>query len=162
MTTPAVTVYPGHTVAEAVWLLSPACLKRLPVTDHDGRLVGVVQRNALLNAPIRDDAEIREEIESGILAERFPAGAPSTVEVTVRNVVVGLSGHRAEADVPRLLAQIKDLDDVTAVNDHLSGVWVSPGEADPRLPYGRLGIPVPAQRDGDRGWGLDRVLDGAV
>ncbi|WP_328404261.1 CBS domain-containing protein [Streptomyces sp. NBC_00390] len=121
MTTPAVTVYPGQTVAEAAWLVSLSRLKRLAVTDHDGRLLGVVHRNALLNALIRDDAEIREEIESRILAEHFPAAAPSAVEVTVRNGVVDLSGHMAEADVPRRLAQIKALDDVTAVIDHLSG-----------------------------------------
>ncbi|MFD7445660.1 CBS domain-containing protein [Streptomyces sp. NPDC059909] len=120
MTTPAVSVYPGQTVAEAAWLVSLSRLKRLPVTDHDGRLVGVVHRNALLNALIRDDAAIREEIESRILAKRFPA-AQSTVEVAVRNGVVDLSGRMAEADVPRLLAQIEDLDDVTEVKDHLSG-----------------------------------------
>ncbi|MFP1625552.1 CBS domain-containing protein [Streptomyces sp. 5K101] len=57
MTTPAVTVYPGQTVAEAAWLVALSRLKRLPVTDHDGRLVGVVHRNTLLNALIRDDAE---------------------------------------------------------------------------------------------------------
>ncbi|MFI2368090.1 CBS domain-containing protein [Streptomyces sp. NPDC018833] len=120
MTTPAVTAYPGQTVAEAAWLVSLSRLKRLPVTDHDGRLVGVVHRNALLSALIRDDAKIREEIESRILAKHFPA-ALSTVEVTVRNGVVDLSGRIAEADVPRLLAQIKDIDDVTEVIDRLSG-----------------------------------------
>ncbi|MCX4510672.1 CBS domain-containing protein [Streptomyces sp. NBC_01619] len=120
MTTPAITVYPGQTVAEAAWLVSLSRLKRLPVTDHDGRLVGVVHRNALLNALIRDDAEIHEEIESRILDKHFPA-APGTVEVTVRNGVVDLRGHVAKADVPRLLAQIKDLDDVTEVIDHLGG-----------------------------------------
>ncbi|UUN25607.1 CBS domain-containing protein [Streptomyces sp. FIT100] len=118
MTTPAVTVYPGQTVAEAAWLVALSRLKRLPVTDHDGRLVGVVHRNALLNALIRDDDDIREEIESRILAKLFPA-ARSTVEVAVRNGVVDLSGRMAEADVPRLLAQIKDIDDVTDVIDHL-------------------------------------------
>ncbi|MER6102910.1 CBS domain-containing protein [Streptomyces sp. NPDC001832] len=119
MTTPAVTVFPGSTVAEATWLVSLSRLKRLPVTDHEGRLIGVVHRNALLNALIRDDAGIREEIESRILAEVFPA-AGKTVEVTVRNGVVDVSGRMEEADVPRLLAEIKDIDDVTEVIDHLN------------------------------------------
>lgn len=121
MTTPAVTVLPGSTVAEATWLASLSRLKRLPVADHEGRLIGVVHRNALLNALIRDDGGIREEIESRILAEDFPA-ARNTVEVTVRNGVVDVSGRMVEADVPRLLAEIKDIDDVTDVTDHLNPV----------------------------------------
>ncbi|MCX4799087.1 CBS domain-containing protein [Streptomyces sp. NBC_01242] len=121
MTTPAVTVFPGSTVAEATWLTSLSRLKRLPVTDHEGRLIGVVHRNALLNALIRDDGGIREEIESRILAEDFPA-ARNTVEVTVRNGVVDVSGRMVEADVPRLLAEIKEIDDVTEVTDHLNPV----------------------------------------
>ncbi|MCX4784960.1 MULTISPECIES: CBS domain-containing protein [unclassified Streptomyces] len=121
MTTPAVTVFPGSTVAEATWLASLSRLKRLPVTDHEGRLIGVVHRNALLNALIRDDGGIREEIESRILAEDFPA-ARNTVEVTVRNGVVDVSGRIVEADVPRLLAEIKEIDDVTEVTDHLNPV----------------------------------------
>lgn len=98
--------------------MSLSRLKRLPVTDHEGRLVGVVHRNALLNALIRDDAGIREEIESRILAEHFPA-ARNTVEVDVRNGVVDVRGQMAEDEVPRLLAEIKDIDDVTEVIDHL-------------------------------------------
>ncbi|MEV0493063.1 CBS domain-containing protein [Streptomyces atratus] len=121
MTTPAVTVFPGSAVAEAAWLVSLSRLKRLPVTDQDGRLVGVVHRNALLNALIRDDTRIREEIDSRILAKDFP-DARTTLEVTVRDGVVDLGGRMAEADVPRLLAQIKGIGDVTEVIDHVSRV----------------------------------------
>jgi CBS domain-containing protein len=121
MTSPAVTVFPDSTVAEATWLVSLSRLKRLPVTDHEGRLIGTVHRNTLLNALIRDDAGIREEIETRILAEDFPA-TRNTVEVTVRNGVVDVSGRIAEADVPRLLAEIKDIDDVTEVINRLNSV----------------------------------------
>ncbi|MFF9077114.1 CBS domain-containing protein [Streptomyces sp. NPDC014646] len=121
MTTPAVTVFPDSTVAEATWLVSLSRLKRLPVTDREGRLIGVVHRNVLLNALIRDDAGILDEVESRILAEDFPA-ARNTVEVTVRNGVVDVSGRMAEVDVPRLLAEIKDIDDVNEVIDHLNPV----------------------------------------
>ncbi|MFE2381269.1 CBS domain-containing protein [Streptomyces misionensis] len=47
MTSPAITVQPGATVAEAAWLAALSRLKRMPVTDHSGRLVGVVRRDAL-------------------------------------------------------------------------------------------------------------------
>jgi hypothetical protein len=44
------------------------------------------------------------------------------VEVTVREGVVDLRGQTAEADVPRLLAQIKGIGDMTEVVDHVSRV----------------------------------------
>ncbi|MCX4458922.1 CBS domain-containing protein [Streptomyces sp. NBC_01340] len=64
MTSPATMVLPGATVAETAYIAALSRLKRLPVTDHDGCLVGVVRRNALLQALIRDDAGIRKEIEA--------------------------------------------------------------------------------------------------
>ncbi|MEU4499326.1 CBS domain-containing protein [Streptomyces sp. NPDC023998] len=119
MTSPAVAVYPGASVAEAAWVMALSRLKRLPVTDHEGRLVGVVQRNALLQALVRDDSKIRQEIESEILERHFPK-AGDTVEVTVHNGAVELSGQMDEDGIPRLLAQIKEIEDVTEVVDHLS------------------------------------------
>ncbi|WP_415953112.1 CBS domain-containing protein [Streptomyces sp. KLOTTS4A1] len=120
MTSPAVTVFPRQTVAQAAWLVCLSRLKRLPVTDHFGRLVGVVHRNALLAALIRDDAQIREEIVTKILTAYFPADR-DTVKVTVRNGVVELDGKMRQSDVPLLLARIKDIDDVTEVRYHLAG-----------------------------------------
>jgi len=119
MTSPAVTVLPGASVAEAAWLVALSRLKRLPVTDREGRLVGVVQRNTLLQALIRDDARIREEIEERIVARRFPA-ARDAVEITVRGGVVDLDGKLAEDEIPRLIAAIDAIDDVIEVNDHLA------------------------------------------
>lgn len=119
MTSPAVAVYPGASVAEAAWVMALSRLKRLPVTDHEGRLVGVVQRHALLQALVRDDSMIRQEVESEILERHFPK-ARDTVEVTVHNGVVELSGRMDEDGIPRLLAQIKEIEDVAEVVDHLS------------------------------------------
>lgn len=119
MTSPAVAVYPGASVAEAAWVMALSRLKRLPVTDHEGRLVGVVQRNALLQALVRDDSMIRQKIESEILERHFPK-ARDTVEVTVHNGAVEVSGRMDEGGIPRLLAQIKEIEDVTEVVDHLS------------------------------------------
>lgn len=68
---------------------------------------------------VRDDSMIRHEIESGILERHFP-GARDTVEVTVHNGVVKVSGRMDEGGIARLLAQIKEIEDVTEVVDHLS------------------------------------------
>jgi CBS domain-containing protein len=119
MTSPAITVLPGATVAEAAWLASLSRLKRLPVADHDGRLVGVVRRNALLRALIRDDAGIREEIEAKIHAFCSPADREA-VEVKVHHGVVELTGRMSKAARSRLVAEVEDIDDVVEVNSHLT------------------------------------------
>ncbi|MFE3493104.1 CBS domain-containing protein [Streptomyces sp. NPDC059175] len=119
MTSPAITVHPEATVAEAAWLASLSRLKRLPVSDREGRLVGVVRRNVLLGALVRDDAGIREEIESRILAGEFP-GARDSVSVTVRNGAVVVSGRLDPGEAQRLLARIGRVADVTDVVDHLT------------------------------------------
>ncbi|MCQ4084818.1 CBS domain-containing protein [Streptomyces sp. RB6PN25] len=50
MTAPTISVYLATPVADAAWLAARSRLKPLPVTDHKGRLVGVVRRIALLEA----------------------------------------------------------------------------------------------------------------
>ncbi|WP_329316979.1 CBS domain-containing protein [Streptomyces sp. NBC_01262] len=118
MTTPAVTVRPSTTVADAAWLAARSRLKRLPVVDHRNRLVGVVSRIDLVRALVRDDTKIREEIESRIIRHDFLLD-PSRFEVTVANGVVGLNGRLDSDLIPKLLAAIQDIDDVVDVNDHL-------------------------------------------
>ncbi|MFH8387212.1 CBS domain-containing protein [Kitasatospora sp. NPDC018058] len=119
MTAPATTVRPGMTVSEAALTAARYRLKRMPVADWQGRLVGVVRRAALLSALVRDDEHIREEITSRILTREFhlPQGS---VEVTVRNGVVDLAGRLDRESIPRLVAEVRDIDDVTDVLDHLS------------------------------------------
>ncbi|WP_316740891.1 CBS domain-containing protein [Streptomyces sp. MK7] len=120
MTSPAITVPPGATVAEAAWLASLSRLKRIPVADHSGRLVGVVRRNALLEALIRDDERIRKDIEAKIQAFCSPADR-DTVAVTVREGVVDLTGRMSHAVMTRLVAEVEDVDDVVEVNNRLTG-----------------------------------------
>lgn len=119
MTAPAITVFPESTVAEAAWLAALSRLKRVPVTDRDGHLVGVVRRNTLLASLVRDDEGIREEIESRILTEEFPGTRPA-IEIVVRNGTVDVWGRMEPADARRLLDRIEGIADVTAVVDHLT------------------------------------------
>ncbi|MEU6973194.1 CBS domain-containing protein [Kitasatospora aureofaciens] len=119
MTTPATTVRPGTTVADAALTAALGRHKQMPVTDWQGRLVGVVRRAALLSALVRNDELIREEIADRILTREFhlPRGS---VEVTVRNGVVDLTGRLDRESIPQLLAEVRDIGDVTDVRDHLS------------------------------------------
>jgi CBS domain-containing protein len=119
MTFPPVTVHPSERVSDAAWTAAHARLKRLPVTDFQGRLVGVVSRQDLLRALIRDDAEIRAEAESLIARHLVD---PRAVEVTVKNGVVTLTGRLDKALVPELLAPVRDIDDVVEVVDAIVAV----------------------------------------
>jgi CBS-domain-containing membrane protein len=117
MTFPPVTVRPGELVADAAWTAAHARLKRLPVTDHQGRLVGVVSRIDLLRALIRDDAEIHAEVES-VIRHQFLLD-PETFEVTVEHGVVVLAGRPDAATIPKLLEAVREIEDVVDVVDHL-------------------------------------------
>ncbi|MFG3292959.1 CBS domain-containing protein [Streptomyces sp. NPDC048179] len=121
MTSPAITVLPGATVAEAAWLAALSRLKRIPVTDHEGRLVGAVGRDALLQTLIRDDAGIRAEVEDRISTVCAP-GERTTVEVTVHDGIVELSGRVPEATGARLLAETEAIADVVEVKNLLTTV----------------------------------------
>ncbi|MFE9773697.1 CBS domain-containing protein [Streptomyces sp. NPDC005931] len=112
MTFPPVTVHPAQRVADAAWTAAHRRLKRLPVTDYHGRLVGVVSRRDLLQALVRDDADILAEVES--LVGRHLA-EPGTVEVVVENGVVTMTGRPDSAALPELLASVRDVDDVVDV-----------------------------------------------
>ena len=119
MTYPAVTVHPGELVTDAAWTAARSRLKRLPVTDHQGRLVGAVSRIDLLRSLIREDAEIREDIESRILRREFLLNI-SSIELTVENGVVTVAGRLDKTLVPKLLEAIRETDDVVDVVDDLS------------------------------------------
>ncbi|MEU5384480.1 BON domain-containing protein [Kitasatospora cineracea] len=90
----------------------------MPVTDQHGRLVGVVRRTALPHVLVRDDGKIREEIETRIITREFhlPKGA---VDVTVHDGVVDLTGRMDRAGIPGLLEEVREIEDVTEIRDHL-------------------------------------------
>ena len=74
MTSPACTVRPDDTVEQAARLMYLRNVKRLPVVDADGRLAGIVSRADVLAVYNRTDAEIAEEIRTGIAVDRVPRG----------------------------------------------------------------------------------------
>ncbi|MFD8259760.1 CBS domain-containing protein [Streptomyces griseoluteus] len=119
MTSPAITVLPGATVAEAAWLAALSRLKRMPVTDREGRLVGVVGRDALLQSLIRDDAGIRTEVEAAI-AGYCPPGDRENVEVAVHDGIVELTGRMPSATLARLVAEVEEISDVVEVKNLLT------------------------------------------
>jgi CBS domain-containing protein len=57
-------------------------VKRLPVVDSGGCLAGIVSRADVLAVYSRTDADIAEEIRTGILSTETPAD-PGTFDVSV-------------------------------------------------------------------------------
>lgn len=94
MTTPAVTIDGRATVVRAARVLNRHQLKRLPVVDSDGKLVGIVSRKDLLAVFLRKDEDIRADIIENVF--EFGLGmavGPATVRVTVHDGKVRLEGQ---------------------------------------------------------------------
>ncbi|MCL6732686.1 BON domain-containing protein [Streptomyces neyagawaensis] len=89
------------------------------MTDLHGRLVGVVSRQDLLRALIRDDTEIQAEVESLVGQHLVDTRA---VDVAVKNGVVTLTGRLEKDLILELLAPVRDIDDVVEVVDAIVAV----------------------------------------
>ncbi|WKV70554.1 CBS domain-containing protein [Streptomyces sp. PCS3-D2] len=105
MTVPAVTVTQDATIAGAARLMARGHLKRLPVVDGDGRLIGVVSRGDLLKIYLRPDADIAEELRELIVAKLIPAGS-AVVQVHVADGIVHLRGSVPDPALKDVLVRI--------------------------------------------------------
>jgi CBS domain-containing protein len=92
MTTPVVTTMADTAVAAAARLMENAEVKRLPVVDDLGRLVGIVSRADLLRVYLRPDEEIRHDVVEEVL-RRVLWIEPGLVRVEVTGGVVKLVGQ---------------------------------------------------------------------
>jgi CBS domain-containing protein len=92
MSAPAVTVLPTTPVAAAARLMDSEQVKRLPVTNDLGRLVGIVSRGDLLKIYLRPDTDIRRDVVDEVL-RRVLAVDEGTVRVDVHDGVVTLIGR---------------------------------------------------------------------
>ncbi|MFE2872878.1 CBS domain-containing protein [Embleya sp. NPDC059259] len=116
MTTPVVSVEPVSSTLRGARLMDRHHVKRLPVVDADGRLIGIVSRCDLLRTFLRPDTEIRDEIEHDVLRGALWL-EPGTIGVDVRDAVVCLSGavdNRSLIDiVVRLCRAVDGVESVT-------------------------------------------------
>jgi CBS domain-containing protein len=120
MTTPAVTIRPDQSLTEAATRMYQHGVKRLPVVDDAGALVGIVTRGDLLKAYLRADEDIRQEILRRAVPEVIERAA-ETARVEVHDGVVELDGwvtRRTQALA--LVARARATDGVIAVHDRLA------------------------------------------
>jgi len=119
MTSPAVTIAPERSVADAATLMLDLSIDRLPVVQG-GQLVGIVTRSNLVRAFTRRDDEIAEEIRSAGVLQRLWVD-PAQVDVTVEDGNVVLAGA---VDTPELadslVAFVERTPGVVSVESRLS------------------------------------------
>jgi CBS-domain-containing membrane protein len=124
MTSNVVTVKPDDTVEQAARLMYHLQVKRLPVVNAGGYLVGIVSRADLLTVFDRPDGEIRAEIVNDVILHEFLID-PALFAVTVADGVVTIQGTPETADLGRnLMNRIRHVTGVVAVRDELS--WPPP------------------------------------
>jgi CBS-domain-containing membrane protein len=120
MSSPAATIAPEASVAEAAQVMDGGKVKRLPVVDADGRLAGIVSRVDLLGVYDRPDRQIREEILSEVVG-RTLAMDPCAFEVTVTAGVVTIAGQAESLPVAEsLLDAAWDVAGVVDIRNRLS------------------------------------------
>ncbi|HET6533124.1 MAG TPA: CBS domain-containing protein [Actinoplanes sp.] len=120
MTAPAVTVSPETSVIAAARRLESERVKRMPVVDAEGRLVGIVSRRDLLRMHTRPDTDIRDDVIDTVLRRTLWID-PLTVQVDVAHGTVTLTGRVESRSVARLIVELtEEVAGVVAVVDKVS------------------------------------------
>jgi CBS domain-containing protein len=119
MSTPAITIEKRTSVVRAAREMDRHHIKRLPVVDEVGRLVGIVSRRDLLKIFLRSDDEIRAEIETEVLEESLCI-ALGIVSVKVADGLVTLEGRvQRKTLIPVVVRLARAVDGVIDVVDRL-------------------------------------------
>lgn len=105
MTSPALTVRPDATLAQAARTMARANVKRLPVVDATGLLQGIVSRSDLLKVFLRTDEDIAEEVRREVVSYLFPMPG-SNVRVEVRDGAVKLVGRVRDTSLVPVAARL--------------------------------------------------------
>jgi CBS domain-containing protein len=120
MSTPAVAIGPEESVATAARRMHDHRVKRLPVVDEEGRLIGIVSRVDVLSVFARPDEEIRDEVVREIIAGQF-ALDPSAFDVAVTSGIVTVTGQVGSQAVARQLTDaVRHVEGAVEVRDRIT------------------------------------------
>jgi CBS domain-containing protein len=123
MTSPAITIRPEAQVSYAARLMTENGIKRLPVVDAHGTLIGIVTRADLVRAFARPDEEIEHEIREDVL-HRMLWLEQSGAFVRVERGEVRLSGKLERRSDAELLEHfVARVPGVVSVNSTLRWSW---------------------------------------
>ncbi|MER6102939.1 CBS domain-containing protein [Streptomyces sp. NPDC001832] len=119
MSHPAITAAPEWSAVRAARVMEKYKVKRLPVVDSGGQLIGVLSRSDLLQLFLRRDHAIQEEILEDVLALTLRL-SPSSLTVEVADGLVTLSGTVSRHSlVPIVLRLCRSVDGVVDVINRL-------------------------------------------
>jgi CBS-domain-containing membrane protein len=119
MTTPVVTASPDMSLPVVARLMHERRIKRLPVVDRDGRVVGIVSRCDVLRIFLRPDEEIRCDVLDR-WKEALPWFDPTRIEATVRDGVLRLQGTVEQLSTAQVLVALaSSVEGVVGVDDRL-------------------------------------------
>ena len=94
MSRPAITVPDNTTVAGAARPMSKHNVKRLPVVNADGELVGIVSRKDVPTVFLRKDEDIRDDIVQQVFEHGLGIAVnPATVTIDVHDGEATLTGQ---------------------------------------------------------------------
>ena len=120
MTKPPLTIGPNDFVSHAARLMYARKVKRLPVVDDDGRLIGIVSRADVLSVYSRPDEDIRHDITEGVILDTLLCD-PSRFTVAVKDGIVTIAGMPETASVGHdMIEEIQHVEGVVAVRDRLN------------------------------------------
>lgn len=93
MTSPVITLPPDASIAQAARLMNKERVKRAPVVNEHGKVIGIVSRKDLLKIFLRSDEDIREEIVKEVIEGKlWLAPHEGNIQVAVDDGLVTLSG----------------------------------------------------------------------
>jgi CBS-domain-containing membrane protein len=117
MTTAVVAVRPEDTVEHAAKLMYDRRVKRLPVTNESGHLVGIISRADVLSVFDRTDNAICKEIIDDVLLGEFEVD-PMIYQVTVKDGIATLAGRPETNELGHdIVRRVRHVQGVVAVRD---------------------------------------------
>jgi CBS-domain-containing membrane protein len=130
-----ITIPPEASIGEAARVMANQRVKRLPVVDDDGILVGIISRADVVNAFTKPDEVIEDEVREDIV-RRLLFLDPSDVGVTVSDGVVTLEGEMENRTEAHLLEELtRRVEGVVRVDSQLTFL-VDDQKADRQYPLG--------------------------
>ena len=114
MSTPAIAIGPDASVAEAAKMMYTRRVRRLPVVEADGCLVGIISRVDVLSVFDWPDDQIGDDVRR-LIAEEFVLN-PNAFDVTVTSGVVTIVGQLGQRAIARdLIGAIRHVVGVVGV-----------------------------------------------
>jgi CBS-domain-containing membrane protein len=119
MTKNVVTITPEATVGEAARVMARRNVKRLPVVDLEGELVGIISRADVVSAFTKPDDVIEDEVREDIV-RRLLFLDPDSISVVVSDGVVTLEGELENRTEAQLIEELtRRIAGVVKVHSHL-------------------------------------------